>query len=1542
MRGPLQLLRADYRTVPFQPRDELTVLRHWCHQAVSQQQLELAIIDGVGGSGKTRLALELAHRLQDQGWYAGLLLHSVKDSSWSQSVEWLASVVSPTLVIVDYADARVEDTKALLRALTARSGPAVVVLTARTVEGEWLTDIQGFLQRDGQILTQRRFDLPPEHPDSLAIFRRAIAAFTPGSPGAPPANDAGADAARAAPERWTTLDYVLLAWLAARGGGDVPATRQDLYEAVLEHEERYWADVYRDLTGAKGSPRVLRRAAACLTLLTPIPEQTAEALRAVTELTSADEWRENLRRTFAECFHAGPRETLALRPDPVADHLMVDVLGSDADLLDHCLASMDDEQLPYALANLNRASSTSPETVTTLFADWLRSYPDRWPAVLIVAAAQAGSALAALEALAGEEQPILPLTELAQAIPFGHIGLTRLGLAVDTRRLQQLRTHSMPEPEALAELLDRVSGRQSDAGDRGGALASSTEAVQIRRALAQASPAAYLPDLAGSLNNLSNRQSETGDRDGALASITEAVQIRRPLAQASPAAYLPDLAMALNNLSVQQSETGDRDGALASITEAVQHYRALAQASPAAYLPDLATSLNNLSNRQSETGDRDGALASSTEAVQHYRALAQASPAAYLPDLAMALNNLSVRQSETGDRDGALASITEAVQHYRDLAQASPAAYLPNLATSLNNLSVRQSETGDRDGALASITEAVQHYRDLAEASPAAYLPGLASSLNNLSNRQSETGDRDGALASITEAVQHTARPGPGQPRRLPARPRQRAEQPVQPAKRCRGPRRRAGLDHRSGPDPAGPGPGQPRRLPARSRRLAEQPVQPAKRDRGPRRRAGLDHRSGPASGSALAQASPAAYLPDLASSLNNLSVQQSETGDRDGALASITEAVQIRRALAQASPAAYLPDLASSLNNLSVRQSETGDRDGALASITEAVQIRRALAQASPAAYLPDLAGSLNNLSVQQSETGDRDGALASSTEAVQIRRALAQASPAAYLPDLASSLNNLSNQQSETGDRDGALASITEAVQHTGDLAKASPAAYLPDLARSLNNLSVQQSETGDRDGALASITEAVQIRRALAQASPAAYLPDLAGSLNNLSIQQSETGDRDGALASITEAVQIRRDLAQASPAAYLPDLAMALNNLSNRQSETGDRDGALASSTEAVQHYRDLAKASPAAYLPNLAISLNNLSHALEHSATDGGDPWVEAIAGFDDPLPQAELCAHYARALAADNNLDAAIEQLASAAAGADSGDPVPLGRARRAIRDAATTLGANDPQLPQWATSPIPDEHVDLINLWAAQRSWPAIDTFLNDHADIIQQNNFRASLALIADLYPDNPVPASLTALLAEIDRDGLNTVLAAGRARHHRTELIQAWIATPTWDQSASFLREHNTELTNTQTRDLLASYSDDDACRQHLAILYLADTMPLQEVYQMVTDTTVATEHALDLIESADLNQLPIILAAAPKAAEGITGAFIQTVIALATGNHDAARQLAELIAEHGNPSQREAFAIRLRAFASHQPNPAPALDVADLIAPETRQT
>ena len=122
----------------------------------------------------------------------------------------------------------------------------------------------------------------------------------------------------------------------------------------------------------------------------------------------------------------------------------------------------------------------------------------------------------------------------------------------------------------------------------------------------------------------------------------------------------------------------------------------------------------------------------------------------------------------------------------------------------------------------------------------------------------------------------------------------------------------------------------------------------------------------------------PAAYLPALASSLNNLGIRLSETGNRREALGPAQEAVDIRRVLADpesGNPAAYLPDLASSLNNLGIRLSETGNRREALGATQEAVDIYRVLADpesGNPAAYLPALATSLNNLGIRLSETGN------------------------------------------------------------------------------------------------------------------------------------------------------------------------------------------------------------------------------------------------------------------------------------------------------------------------------------------------------------------------------------------------------------------------------------------------------------------------------------------------------------------------------------------------------------------------------------------
>jgi hypothetical protein len=91
----------------------------------------------------------------------------------------------------------------------------------------------------------------------------------------------------------------------------------------------------------------------------------------------------------------------------------------------------------------------------------------------------------------------------------------------------------------------------------------------------------------------------------------------------------------------------------------------------------------------------------------------------------------------------------------------------------------------------------------------------------------------------------------------------------------------------------------------------------------------------------------PDAPAAQRASRLNILGVRLSEVGDNRAALDPAREAVDIRRRLADAEPAAYLPDLAFSLNNLGVSLGEVGDKRAALDPAREAVDIRRRLADA-------------------------------------------------------------------------------------------------------------------------------------------------------------------------------------------------------------------------------------------------------------------------------------------------------------------------------------------------------------------------------------------------------------------------------------------------------------------------------------------------------------------------------------------------------------------------------------------------------------------
>lgn len=245
--------------------------------------------------------------------------------------------------------------------------------------------------------------------------------------------------------------------------------------------------------------------------------------------------------------------------------------------------------------------------------------------------------------------------------------------------------------------------------------------------------------------------------------------------------------------------------------------------------------------------------------------------------------------------------------------------------------------------------------------------------------------------------------------------------------------------------------------------------------------------------------------------------------GEHREALSAAREALALHRRLAQANPARYEENLATSVQNVSIRLSETGDRDGALEAAREAVAIRRRLSQENPARYEPDLATTIHNLAIRLSETGDRDGALEAARESGAIYRRLAQANRAEYESNLAASVNNLASFLSETGDRDGALEAARESVAIRRRLARANPAAFEPDLAMSVSNLAKVLSETGDRQGAAEAARESVAIFRRLAQANPAAYEPNLARSLCALAMALGAGGQTAAAREAAAEAVK-----------------------------------------------------------------------------------------------------------------------------------------------------------------------------------------------------------------------------------------------------------------------------------------------------------------------------------------------------------------------------------------------------------------------------------
>jgi hypothetical protein len=357
------------------------------------------VIGGRGGSGKTRLGVELCERAKAAGWLCGLLAPSADQAA----LEALIDVPTARLIVVDYAESRVEQLDVILPQLAAGASeqhPVRVLLLVRARPGrggDWSAVLRH--HSDGLDAVLDEIDVPVVL-ESLPLDgeeRRALFAATAG------ALASREDNALTSPVPSDELDQTVFAsplmvviaaylavhrdtrspqsgggGLAERDGAGSRTTAGELFDELLAHERRYWKATAE--AQKLDTDEVLRqRVVALATLAGAVDEAHAvELLRLVPDLATASSERLGRLARWAHALYPESGWWNPLEPDRIGEHLVARTFaGTDTDhpaihtgnqpaLLAGVLQSDRPERLVQPLDLYARAAPEHPKLARTL------------------------------------------------------------------------------------------------------------------------------------------------------------------------------------------------------------------------------------------------------------------------------------------------------------------------------------------------------------------------------------------------------------------------------------------------------------------------------------------------------------------------------------------------------------------------------------------------------------------------------------------------------------------------------------------------------------------------------------------------------------------------------------------------------------------------------------------------------------------------------------------------------------------------------------------------------------------------------------------------------------------------------------------------------------------------------------------------------------------------------------------------------------------------------------------------------------------------
>jgi hypothetical protein len=659
---PSAWLSPGRQAVPFYRTQQYEFLLNWALEADPGKPL-IQIIHAPGGTGKTRLAVELVAEAGRHGWIAGIISYSNKLHA---ILDWLTPVSGESvLIVVDYAETMLPQVRELLEAATTAKANALrIILLARSI-GPWLTSLTPGPRTSSMMAPPRQLvSIGSQDPinvitEAYQAFRRTILNE----------DEESVVTQRLPPHLLSVamifarpLDLHAAALAAALNERDHLDYSGQPLETLLMHERRYWTRL-ADSQAQVVFPPIQRLSD--LVLSVPAIYRASSMQEAETRVRKVIENKDArlgqasaaLTMTLAYAYPAESKDSFwgGITPDRLGEYLVEDILGSafdDASAVSEILVAAspcDKWQAPIPLVILARICGLDQPEVLEVNPDiqrrcesaveaLMRGAPEIFvPACIHVCSslARPGFFVTLLERVVLKLKDEL-LYLAADSFPMWNPALANLAAEVEERIVKGLYVKLREDPpldevSPIAERVARLAERYIDIGRGYEAKSMANAAVRISRALAEEDPR-HLPGLAENLVGLGHRLALSD-----LVSGSDLISKGRER-EFEDTASIMDAESAVPMILAWSASTTDLHRAVEVTGEGVQALGQLAAANPSRWESKLADALLVLANGLRRVAQIEEARESARQAVAILQPLYVDDPTKYQVQYAASLH----------------------------------------------------------------------------------------------------------------------------------------------------------------------------------------------------------------------------------------------------------------------------------------------------------------------------------------------------------------------------------------------------------------------------------------------------------------------------------------------------------------------------------------------------------------------------------------------------------------------------------------------------------------------------------------------------------------------------------------------------------------------------------------------------------------------------------------------------------------------------------------------------------------------------------------